>query len=271
MKKTTLLTAAVLCLSLCTACGNIPEPDPEELAPAAQTNAPETEAPTEPETEEPTLPPPPMPTDPDAETGEETEPAPEAPTEPVAAWQAAYRSLLTAKDKTSSHQDAYFALIRLDADNIPELVVLDDVTMELYCFDGSMATLLLEDGYKGTAASGQNVCYQPEKSLFSSAFSTMGGGSGFTIFRYEQLDTLHVERFYFDNNENVNGEMPYNSIWDRAEEFEVSDNGYHDVTLGKSWVHIGEGFDGLETLTEYTAAHAGEHWGNVENSDDSTE
>lgn len=273
MRKRMLLTAAVLLL--CTGCGTIPPPDTAELIPTA----PVTETPTEPAPTEPppTEPPteraaaPAMPTDASAPSEEaETEPPTEAPTEPAEPWQAAYRSLLTTKCRMSSQSDAYFALIRLDADNIPELVVLDDVYMELYCFDGSRAELLLEDGYKGAAVDGQNVCYQPEKSLFATAFSTMGGGSGFTILRYEQLDTLHVERYYFNNNENVDGEMPYNRIWDRAEEFEVSDNGYHDVTLGKSWVHIGTDFEGLEPLTDASAARAGADWENPEDPQDPT-
>ena len=132
--------------------------------------------------------------------------------------------------------------------------------MQLYCFKDGKAELLLEDNYKGEAISEQNVCYQPEKSLFSTAFSTMGGGSGFSIYYYPALDPMQAVCYHFDNAENSEGELPYNDIWDRAGEFEVTDGGYHAVTLGDSWVHIGEDFDGLEELTEESAAHAGENW-----------
>ncbi len=270
MKKKTILTAMLLCLALCTACGNVPEPDSEELAPIP-TAAPETEAVTEAATEAaaeaPTLPPA------AAETGEtdgtsaeetETEPETELKTEPAAPWTGAYQALLSAKCKASEDEASYFALIRLDADEIPELVVLEGSRMELYCCKDDKTELLLEDNYKGDAVSEQNVCYQPEKSLFSTAFSTMGGGSGFSIYYYPALDPMQAVCYHFNNAEDSEGELPYNNIWDRAGEFEVTNGGYHAVTLGESWVHIGEDFDGLEELTEESAAHAGESWQTAE-------
>lgn len=262
---------ALLCLLLCTGCANIPEPEPEMLFTEAPTEV-ATEAETEPETEVPATAAgtnetaatePSGETEVPEETEDEPETAedePEEPGEKVLSWQKAYRNVLRQAYRRSEHDDSFFALIQLNEDDIPELVILDAFSMELYCCEGNKAVLLLEDGYKGYAIEGQNVCYQPKKSLFSTAFSTMGGGSGFTIFLYEKLDTLHAERFYFDNSENVDGEMPYNTIWDRAEEFEVTDNGYHDVTLGESWVHIGRDFTDLWELTEQNAENAGSGW-----------
>ena len=147
-------------------------------------------------------------------------------------------------DETEDMDNQWFVLIYLDDDMIPELVVLDGTEMELYCFDGKNAQLLLEDSYKSDALDGQNICYQPYTGYIASAFTTMSGGDGFTIYHFDQLDAVHVQRYYFNNIENVEGEMAYNEIWDRAEEFEVIDNGYHDVTLGDSWTHVTSEMDG---------------------------
>ncbi|MEE5993938.1 MAG: hypothetical protein V3G42_11960 [Oscillospiraceae bacterium] len=152
-------------------------------------------------------------------------------------------------DETENIDNQWFVLIYLDEDKIPELVILDETAMELYCFDGKDAQLLLEDNYKSDAFDNQNVCYQPYTGYIASAFTTMSGGDGFTIYHFDQLDAVHVQRYYFNNNENVDGEMAYNEIWDRAEEFEVIDNGYHDVTLGDSWTHITSEMDGAFRLT----------------------
>ncbi len=151
-------------------------------------------------------------------------------------------------DKENDADNEWFVLIYLDDDNIPELVILDDTDMELYCFDGKNAQLLLEDSYKSDALDGQNVCYQPYTGYIASAFTTMSGGDGFTIYHFDQLDAVHVQRYYFNNIENEEGEMAYNEIWDRADEFEVIDNGYHDVTLGDSWTHITSEMEGAFRL-----------------------
>ena len=154
------------------------------------------------------------------------------------------------KDGESEHIEAYYALIRLDADETPELVLLDDVQMAVYYYqkDTKSTELLLEDGYKGAAAEDANVCYQPMKGKIASAFSTMGGGSGYYFFFYDKLAPENAERYCFDNNEDKDGEMPYNDIWDRAEEFDITNNGYHDVTLGDSWTPINKDFEDIRKL-----------------------
>ncbi len=258
------IAACALCLAfLCTACAEQTEQTDSlvELAtaPAFAENLTETTAPetTEPPTEPETLPNPPMPSQP-AETDETTETEP--PTEPAADWQVAYRALLSDVYAASSHEESYFALIALNGDEIPELVVLDDTQMQLYCFNGTEAVLLLEDGYKDTACSGQNVCFQPLSGRIASAFSTMGAGSGFYIFAYENLNDVAVTRYKFDNNEDTGGELPYNPIWDSAAEFGVENNGYHDVTLNDTWTHIGTDFPQCCELTKENAATAGQGW-----------
>ena len=158
----------------------------------------------------------------------------------------------TPKKKTTETEELdnqWFVLIYLNDDTIPELVILDESDMELYCFDGKTTQLLLEDSYKSDALEGQNVCYQPYSGYIASAFTTMSGGDGFTIYHFDELDAVHVQRYYFNNNENTEGEMAYNEIWDSAEEFEVIDNGYHDVTLGESWTHITSEMDGAYRLS----------------------
>ena len=180
--------------------------------------------------------------DDDAETETETEkPSTEA-------WADAYARIIRMRDHKSEHVAAYYALIRLDPDKVPELVILDDMYMELYTFADGEAELLLEDAYKSNAADEQNVCYQPIVGKFASAFSTMGGGDGYTIFVYDKLDTLHVTRYTFNNIEDEGGEMPYNPIWDSADEFGVQNNGYHDVTLSDDWIHIGAEFEDIHDL-----------------------
>lgn len=172
------------------------------------------------------------------------------------AWADAYARIIRMRDHKSEHIDSYYALIRLDPDKVPELVILDDVYMQLYTYENGEAQLLLEDAYKSSAALDQNVCYQPIVGKFASYFSTMGGGTGYTIFVYDQLDTLHVDRYCFNNNEDEGGEMPYNSLWDRAEEFGVQNNGWNDVTLTGDWIHIGEDFEDAHDLSRTPDADA---------------
>lgn len=186
----------------------------------------------------------------------------------VIAWADAYAELLRKKDISSEHVDAYYALIRLNPDKVPELCVLDDVYMELYTFRDGEAELLMEDAYKSSAVMDQNVCFQPIVGKFASYFSTMGGGTGFNIYVYEQLDTLHVTRYCFNNNEDEGGEMPYNTIWDSAETFGVSNNGWADVTLGDDWIHIGRNFEYIEELERKDADSLLEEWDSILQDDD---
>lgn len=183
----------------------------------------------------------------------------EAVTEPPA-WQDPYRKLLAKTYVNSERKDAYFALIPLNADEVPELVIMDGTAMALYCFDGKEVTLLMEDSYKDIAAAGQNVCFQPMKGLFASAFENMGGGSGFNIYQYEKLNTVDVERYLFDNNEDEGGELPYNPLWDKAEDFGVINGGYHKVSLSAAWQHIGTSYPECHALTAENAQRAGEGW-----------
>lgn len=187
------------------------------------------------------------------------------------AWAAAYEKLLAQKDRKSEHQDAYYALIRLNPDKVPELVILDNMYMELYCFTDGKAELLMEDAYKSNAVEDQNVCFQPIVGKLASYFSTMGGGTGFRIYIYEELDTLHVQRLCFDNNEDEGGEMPYNPIWDSAEEYEVQNNGWQDVTLGESWVHIGKEYPALYELCSVEAETLLDEWKAAMNGESLTE
>ena len=105
-------------------------------------------------------------------------------------------------------EDSYFALIRLDDNTTPELVIMDGVYMWVYTYQNDEASLLVEDAYKGNAVSGQNVCFREGQSMLASAFSTMGAGSGFTIYQYDgALDGVHMNLIGFDNNEDEGGEM----------------------------------------------------------------
>lgn len=200
----------------------------------------------------------------DADEDEDEEAETETETKPVSAvdaqWSKAYAKLLEQKNRRSDHLDAYYALIRLDPDLIPELVVLDDTSMELYHIADGKTELLMEDAYKSSAVSEQNVCYQPIVGKFASYFSTMGGGTGYNIYVYEKLDALHVQRILFDNNEDEGGEMPYNPIWDKAKEYDVQNNGYNDVSLGETWVHIGKRFKDCYKLAAADDAQLRSQW-----------
>lgn len=175
-------------------------------------------------------------------------------------WQDAYASVLSARVKAAGYQNAYFALVSLDNDNIPELVVLVDTYTELYCFDGTKAFLLLEDTYKNNTFEGNSVCYQPGTGLFSIRFSTMGGGSGFVIFEYMQMDRVHVNHYRFNVEDlGKDDEPPYGDVWENAERLNVL---YEDGTLslGSNWTKINTDFNGLTELTAQNAAHVGEEW-----------
>lgn len=264
MKQKTPAALSLAIALLLTGCSNVPDIDPveESLVPATEEV---TEAETEAPTEKPTVAPSPKPTEPtdetnDAEAQETADETQEETQDEAAPWKRAYQRVLRQRWHSSEHEDSYYALIELDEDDVPELVILDGVEMALYAFNGSKAVLLLEDAYKSNAVADQNVCFQPGTGMFSTAFSTMGGGSGFTLFLYSQMDTEHVERLYFDNSEDEGGELPYNALWDRAEEFEITNNGYHNVTLGDSWVHIGTELSSIRKLTETSAAECGDDW-----------
>ena len=133
----------------------------------------------------------------------------------------------------------------------------------MYYYADNAALLLLEDSYKSAAATRQNLCYQPLTGKLASAFSTMGGGSGYNFFFYEKLDPLQSERFCFNNNEDEGGEMPYNSLWDRAEEFDIHNNGWTDVSLGSSWTHIGTDFEDIHVLVPVTDKKLALEWNNI--------
>ena len=167
------------------------------------------------------------------------------------AWQKPYRDVLTEKLADSTQEDSYFALIRLDDNVTPELVVMDSLRMWVYTYLDQEAVLLVEDGYKSSAVSDQNVCFREGQSMLASAFSTMGAGSGFTIYQYDgALDGVHMNLIGFDNNEDEGGEMPYNTIWDKAAEYGVHNGGYHDVTLDDTWTHVGTEYAYIWPLTE---------------------
>ena len=122
--------------------------------------------------------------------------------------------------------------------------------MSVYVYTERGVELLVEDGYKSNAIDG-NVAFREGESQLASAFMTMGAGSGFTIFRYDgALDGNHMSTIVFDNNADVDGELPYDPIWDEAEDYEVTDNGYHDVTLGESWTVVDDQFRHSWTITE---------------------
>ncbi len=273
-----MLLCAVLCVLL-TGC-NVPQADPEheslDMLPSAAETSADTTAGTSAETQPRT----------DKIITNSTKPSAETlPTETDAAdntettetqtrilpWQTAYQTVLQRVCRKSEHEASYFALIQLNSDTIPELVILDGIEMSLYCCREKKAVLLLEDAYKDNAVDGQNVCYQPKTGMFSTAFSTMGAGSGFTIFIYDTLEPEGAERLYFDNMEDEGGDLPYNDIWDKADEFEITNNGYHDVTLGESWVHIGTDFGQIWELTEENIETIGADWDPIHQTTEETD
>lgn len=265
MKRLALLMLLLLTLTACTPV-NVP---PADYDTPSETSAPESETASETvtETESATEPPTtarPAETQPAGSTDsgkEETE----TTTEPleIPAWAEDYAALIRRQNADSEHNDAAYALIRLDADEIPELVLFDDLTMQVYYYADNAPALLLEDSYKSTAISGQNLCYQPETGNLASYFSTMGGGSGFNLFFYEKLDPRNVTRCCFNSIEAEGGEMPYNSLWDRAEEYDISCGEDFQVTLGKSWIHIGEGFADIHKLVPVTGNKLTLEWNNI--------
>ena len=258
MKRFAVLTLLLLPLTAC-APVNVPPADYDE--PAVDTTASETM--TEPVTTAETTAAPTRPATTKApKTSAAGEEETETTTEPLVIpdWAEAYAVLIRQKNADSEHLDAAYAMIRLDADEVPELVLLDDLTAELYYYDSSKAVLLLEDSYKSAAVSGQNLCFQPETGRVASYFSTMGGGSGFNMFFYDTLDPRQAVRFCFNNYETEDGDMPYNPIWDRAAEFDVLLDENQSVSLGKSWTHIGTGFEDIRKLTAVTGEKLTMEW-----------
>lgn len=276
MKRIQLLAGALAgCMLLCACQKPVVPPadyDEPETTVVAESDASETtgedttEITTVPETEPDSA----EETDPDATDADTTEP----PTTSIAegpstvAWAAAYEKLLKLKDIRSEHEDAYYALLQFNPDKVPEIIILDGISMELYYYEDGEAKLLMEDGYKSAAVNDQNVCYQPIIAWLASGFSTMGGGSGYNLYFYKKLDPLHAERICFDNNEDEGGEMPYNAIWDRAEEYGVVNNGWHDVTLDEPWVTIDEEFGALRDLEAVDAESLLKDWDKLLNGDE---
>ena len=260
MKRFALLMLLLVTLTACTPV-HVPPADYDE--PSSDTTGSETvtgsEAASETETAAaPTRPTVSQTTEASGSEEEETEDL----TEPLVIpdWAEAYAALIRRKNADSEHIDAAYAMIRLDADAVPELVVFDDQVMELYYYADNEPILLLEDSYKSAAVSGQNLCYQPETGKVASYFSTMGGGSGFDFFFYEVLDPRQAARWCFNNYEAEDGDMPYNPVWDRAEEFDILIDDKHCVTLGKSWTHIGIGFEDIHKLVAVTGKKLTMEW-----------
>lgn len=259
MKRFAVLTLLLLTLTAC-APVNVPPADYDE--PAADTTGSETMTETVTTAETTAAPTRPATTKAAKTSAPDGEEETETTTEPLVIpdWAEAYAALIRQKNADSEHLDAAYAMIRLDADEIPELVLLDDQTAELYYFDSRNAVLLLEDSYKSAAVSGQNFCFQPETGKVASYFSTMGGGSGFNMFFYDALDPRQAVRCCFNNFESEDGDMPYNPVWDKAEEFDVLLDENLSVSLGKSWTHIGTGFEDIHKLTAVTGKKLTMEW-----------
>jgi hypothetical protein len=258
MKRFAVLTILLLTLTACAAV-NVPPVDYDEPSVEITELETMTESPATTETTAPTRPAATKATKASA-SGDEDQT--ETVTEPLVIpdWAETYAALIRQKNADSEHLDAAYAMIRLDADEIPELVLLDDLTAELYYYDNKNAVLLLEDSYKSAAVSGQNFCFQPETGRVASYFSTMGGGSGFNLFFYDSLDPRQSVRYCFNNYETEDGDMPYNPIWDRAEEFDVLLDEDLCVSLGRSWTHIGTGFEDIHKLAAVTGKKLTMEW-----------
>lgn len=283
MQKRAIYIIPALCLGLCTAC-SVPEPETWE-SPDPTTAAVTTEAITETLTAATAPVNEPDSTDAADETGEtdesgtaeETEPPEdtEETTEEIKhyPWQDAYASVLSAKVKAGGYEEGCFTLLSLDDDNIPELILMMDVYMELYRFDGTKAELLLEEAFRGMAIENENVCYRPGTGMLAIRFDTMGGGKGFVVGMYEQLDRTAVDWYRFNYDDlGSDGEIPHNKAWDNAETLDVVLTEENQILLGDSWSCIDEEFAGMTELTEKSAAQVGEAWQpEIETTADTTE
>ena len=262
MKRITLLIALLLVLTGCTPV-NVPPADYGEttISVTETETASETDAETETETVRAAAST--AATEQETNTGDDEET--ETSTEPLVIpdWAEGYATLIRQKNAASEHIDAAYALIRLDADEIPELVILDDQTAELYYADEGTPVLLFEDFYKNSAVSKQNFSYQPAEGRIASYFSTMGGGSGFNLLSYDTLDPKNSERCCFNSVEAEGGEMPYNPIWDHTEAYDISIDEDRQVSLGDTWTHIGTGFADIRKLVAVTGNKLTLEWNDI--------
>ncbi len=171
-----ILTAGIL-LSLC-ACGQggskIETEPTEETVLSTEEQSVTTEAQSETETET------------EAETKAETTTEAKqkiSPEECKAAYKAFLKDYITDnKVVDDTDEGPKFALIYLDDDNIPELVIpqghFHGAKCELYCYDGKEVKLLGEYGSWG------GFGYRPESGVFSAGFINQGGEST-TYYKFE--------------------------------------------------------------------------------------
>lgn len=285
MRKHVIYAVMALCLCLCTAC-TVPEPETWESLEPIPTTEPSAAETTE-ELTETVTPTTVLVSEPDntnttdetgetdesniAENTEETEETTEETKHYP--WQDAYASVLSAKAKAGGYEEGYFTLLSINNDNIPELVLLLDEYMELYHFDGTRSQLLLEESVKGKAVDDENICYRPGTGMLSIRFDTMGGGRGFVIGVYEELERTGVNWYRFNYDDlDPDSEMPHNKAWDNAETLDVQLTEQNEILLGNSWVCIDEEFDTLTKLTEKNAAQVGDDWqSEIGISEDATE
>ncbi|MBR3439308.1 MAG: hypothetical protein IKH13_07395 [Clostridia bacterium] len=182
-----ILTAGIL-LSLC-ACGNKRGGSKIETEPTEETVL---------STEEQTVT-----TEAESETETQTETKAETTTEAKQKispeeCKAAYKAFLKDYIKDNKVVDdtdegPKFALIYLDDDNIPELVIpqghFHGAKCELYCYDGKEAKLLGEYGSWG------GFSYRPESGVFSTGFVNQGGEET-TYYKLENGAVTELGTFY---------------------------------------------------------------------------
>lgn len=245
MRKITGFLTALAAVGVLTGCGAAPQTEkPAETEIPTEGLTETADLPTDPETEAPT----------DAPVSP-AEPVTEAATEPSGetaetVWKQAFQSFLTGVDAQSEHLDAYFGLIQLNDDAVPELVIFEDVYVSLYyCTADGDVVQLMEANYKGTAAAGGNFSFQPQNSLVASSFSTMGGGVGYTLYAFDASEGWQCSELFFNSLAYDSGEIEHDEIWDTADEYGVIYIGPREVTLSSEWVSADIGSEFLHVLS----------------------
>lgn len=113
-------------------------------------------------------------------------------------WRAAYKAFLKDYIKDNNVMDdtdegPKFALIYLDDDNVPELVIpqghFHSARCELYCYDGKEVRLLGEYGSWG------GFGYRPESGIFSAGFVNQGSEET-TYYKLEDGKVITLGSFY---------------------------------------------------------------------------
>lgn len=176
---------------------------------------------------------------------------PDAQENDTTAWQTAYQQVL--REKAGS-PEGQFALIPLDGDEIPELLINLDNVAYLYKCSGTEAVCIEEWNHLMPAA-GKMVSFQPGRETIAHYTYSMANGRGCTVYLLQDLEMADDRYWIFDM-----GYMSLEYMELDADKFDVEIVEGNFFELGDSWVNGETDPDLLKGITEENLAALDTIW-----------